>query len=95
MPLSMDVSLPRSHDARFSTCCVQLDLGTHGHTMRLHSQAIGLLTSLLRVYGKQFTVHIPVCQPWAARIRNCKSFAIMDNLPVVVLDKPHVRAAFR
>ena len=85
MPLSVDVYLPRNHDAPFPTRCVQCDLSTNGNTIRVRTHTIGLLTSILVVFGKGFSVHVPYCQRCTAHIRNRKIFGIVACIAVAGL----------
>lgn len=80
MPLSIDVNLPRNHDAQFPARCVQCNLNTNGNTMRVRPHTIGLLSSLLMVFGKGFTVHIPCCRSCAAKIRNRKLLGLLATI---------------
>jgi hypothetical protein len=77
--------MPRNHDAQFPDRCVQCDLSNNGNTMQVRAHSIGSLTALLMVFGKQFSGHVPVCQPCATQIRNRKSFSIMGNITVAGL----------
>ena len=85
MPLSIDVNLPRNHDAQFPTRCVQCDLSTNGNTIRVRTHTIGLLTSILMVFGKVFTVHVPCCQRCTAQIRKRKIYSLVASIAVAGL----------
>ena len=82
MPLSTDVNLPRSHAAVFPDRCVRCDRNTHGNKMRVRTHSIAWLTSLLMIFGKPFTVHIPVCKTCASRIRNRELLSFLSCITV-------------
>ncbi len=94
MPLSTDVNLPRNYDAVFPDRCVRCDRITDGNKMQVRTHSIAWLTSLLLMFGKPFTVRVPVCRVCASRIRNRELFSFLSCITVAGLTMfflwPHV-----
>ena len=63
MPLSSDVSLPRTQTPVFPDCCVSCGVPAPGHLIRVGTNSIGWWTIALWIPGARFSVEVPACEP--------------------------------
>jgi hypothetical protein len=68
MPLSTDVSLPKSWKAIFPNRCVACGRGYPGGSIRVGTFTIGWWTYLFWSYGRWFAVDVPACDGCRRRI---------------------------
>ena len=90
MPLSTDVNLPRDHEVRFPSGCIQCNNDPDGSTMRLRPHA----ASFLMISGSLFSVEIPACQHCTLQMGFRKSCLVLISIVVafcvMLLVRPHL-----
>ncbi len=79
MPLSTDVNLPRNHQARFPSSCIQCNNDANGNTLRLRPH----LTLSLINSESRFSVEIPACQRCSLQIRFRRTCLVLISIVVV------------
>jgi hypothetical protein len=71
MPLSTDISLPKSVTARFPDRCIVCGRAAPESTVKITTRSIGWWTWAFHWPGEQFSVHVPSCVAcgWRLQIR--------------------------
>jgi hypothetical protein len=68
MPLSTDISLPRSHTPIFPDRCVACGFPQPDHFIRVGTNTIGWWTIALWIPGTRYSVEIPACESCRRRM---------------------------
>jgi hypothetical protein len=80
MAKSIEVSLPRSHPARFPDRCVVCDCPAPDSHVRIVTGSIGWWTWLLWSFGKAFAVKAPACSRCAWRLHIVRFASLLATI---------------
>ena len=70
MPMSTDITLPKTLRPTFPDRCVACGNPGPDGSLRVGTNAIGWWTYVLWTYGARFTVEVPACEPCRRQMRH-------------------------
>src|SRR6185369_4611192 len=102
-PFSINVNLPRDHEARFPNRCVLCGDDPLGNRVKIWTHTLGWWTWILWMFGRPFSVSVPACAgcAWRIRLQRWGRFVVFIVLTVVVVFlvlpyiQPHVPRPFQ
>src|SRR5262245_22627311 len=84
MALPTDVSLPRSHSARFPDRCVVCHRDEPTSQTRIITGTLGWWTWLLWWFGKPFLVKVPTCPVCGWRLHASRLLSLLVSIGILV-----------
>src|SRR5687768_11670235 len=79
MPVSTDITLPKSHTPVFPDRCVACGVDAPGGNYRAGTHAIGWWTLAFWSFGPRFTVEVPACETCRRRMRRQRWLQLAVN----------------
>lgn len=83
MPISRDVSLPKSRPPAFPDRCVACGADSPSAIYRAGTNAIGWWTLAFWTFGRRHTVEVPACEPCRDRMRRQRWLQLAVNAAAI------------